>query len=122
MIVFIRFMVNDGAYYLSADESPQKGWMIFCARIIGYMWQKGMSEADLIQLKFAECKLERHFPLGSIGKGAEDLTYKSSSLVHNLLLETGSFATFNRVRTMVYGYTSDQWGRMPPCGCPSCHP
>ena len=68
-------MVNDGAYYLSADESPQKGWKIYCARIIGYMWQKGMSEADLIQLKFAECRVERHLPLGPIGKGAEDLTY-----------------------------------------------
>ena len=67
-----------------------------------------MSEADLIQLKFTECRVERHLPLGSIGKGAEELTYKSSSLVHKLLLEAGSFATFNRVRTMAYGCTSDQ--------------
>lgn len=42
------------------------------------------------------------------GHGAENTMYKGANLVQKLLLESGDLVAFNRARSMVYGYTSDQ--------------
>ena len=79
-----------------------------CARIVSLLWPRGMEYNDLVGFDFGGGKSERHLPIGSIGKGAEDLTYKTAAIVHKLHLETGTTAQFDRLRRSVFGFTSDQ--------------
>ena len=99
---------SDGWRYLLADSSPIRKQNFFCVREDRFLWPKGKSHQEVLQLQLQTCYCSRHLQLTILGLGAAGLLQKSSNLIHVLRLEAGDWKQFTRLRSQVRGFCSDQ--------------
>lgn len=96
---------NDACRFMLADSSPQHGFNYFALIEDSFSWPAGCSDEDLVRLDLQACFKTRNLPLSTMGYGASKVEYKLAATIHIKCLETGTVASFQKVRREYYRWS-----------------